>query len=199
MPSEKSRSKALALAAALVGMYSLYHRVNLLIILRICHDMTSADSARYGVASHVHTGVNSIRLAGDGKDQLVVVGDCVDTVCLVKGLRKKVGHAEILQVEEVKDKKPHERKDGDLFEKPDLQLPEYQPEGPSPMVPVRHRRRTFNMSKVHQRRIRLPVVCKPRRQHLSSQRSSAFRVLPLFVWCALCAVMLLLASVWALI
>ncbi|GJN25798.1 hypothetical protein PR202_gb13674 [Eleusine coracana subsp. coracana] len=164
MPSEKSRSKAMALVAALAG-------------------------------------VNSIGVAGDDKDQLVVVGDSVDAVCLARCLRRKIdGHAVILHIGvagDGKDKKPHERKDGDLFEKPDLQLPEHQPEGPPAMVPVR---RTFNMSKVHRRRVRLPVVRKPRMmtprtQHLSSQRSTARRVLPLFVWCALCFVMLL-ASVF---
>ena len=49
-------------------------------------------------------------VTGDGRDQLEVVGDGVDTVCLVQCLRKKIGHAEILKVEEVKDKKPEEKK-----------------------------------------------------------------------------------------
>ena len=47
---------------------------------------------------------------GAGRDQLEVVGDGVDTVCLVKCLRRKLGHADILKVEEVKDKKPEEKK-----------------------------------------------------------------------------------------
>ncbi|CAN6268181.1 unnamed protein product [Urochloa humidicola] len=57
-------------------------------------------------------GVSSMGVTGDGKDQLEVVGDGVDTVCLVQCLRKKIGHAEILKVEEVKpaDKKPEEKK-----------------------------------------------------------------------------------------
>ncbi|KAK3142340.1 hypothetical protein QOZ80_4BG0345290 [Eleusine coracana subsp. coracana] len=55
-------------------------------------------------------GVSSMGVIGDGKDRLEVVGDGIDTVCLVKCLRKKVGHADILQVEEVKDKKPEEKK-----------------------------------------------------------------------------------------
>ena len=49
-------------------------------------------------------------VTGDGRDQLEVVGDGVDTVCLVKCLRRKLGHADILKVEEVKDKKPEEPK-----------------------------------------------------------------------------------------
>ena len=47
---------------------------------------------------------------GAGRDQLEVVSDGVDTVCLVKCLRRKLGHADILKVEEVKDKKPEEKK-----------------------------------------------------------------------------------------
>ncbi|KAI5014730.1 hypothetical protein ZWY2020_056120 [Hordeum vulgare] len=50
-------------------------------------------------------GVISIQIVGDYTNQLEVVGDGVDLVCLVKCLRKKLGCAVILQVEEVKDKK----------------------------------------------------------------------------------------------
>ncbi|GJN27321.1 hypothetical protein PR202_gb15335 [Eleusine coracana subsp. coracana] len=52
----------------------------------------------------------SMGITGDGKDRLEVIGDDVDSVCLVSCLRKKVGHAEILQVEEVKEKKAEENK-----------------------------------------------------------------------------------------
>ncbi|XP_047077462.1 disease resistance protein Pik-1-like [Lolium rigidum] len=56
-------------------------------------------------------GVDSVALAGDGKDQVVVVGD-VDSVKLTSALRKKVGHAQLVQVGEVKKeeekKKPAE-------------------------------------------------------------------------------------------
>ncbi|CAN6235304.1 unnamed protein product [Urochloa humidicola] len=49
-------------------------------------------------------GVISMEIAGD---KLEVVGDGVDAVCLVSCLRRKLGHAEILQVEVVvKDNKP---------------------------------------------------------------------------------------------
>ena len=49
-------------------------------------------------------------VTGDGKDRLEVVGDGIDAVRLASCLRRKIGHAEILQVEEVKDKKPEEEK-----------------------------------------------------------------------------------------
>ncbi|XP_047077569.1 disease resistance protein Pik-1-like [Lolium rigidum] len=57
-------------------------------------------------------GVDSVALAGDSKDQVVVVGDGVDSVKLTSALRKKVGHAQLVQVGEVKKeeekKKPAE-------------------------------------------------------------------------------------------
>ena len=57
-------------------------------------------------------GVDSVALAGDGRDQVVVVGDGIDSVRLTTALRKKVGHAQLLQVGEVKKeeekKKPAE-------------------------------------------------------------------------------------------
>ena len=57
------------------------------------------------------SGVGSIGITGDLKDRLEVVGEGIDITCLVHCLRKKVCcHAEILQVEEVKDKKPPEEK-----------------------------------------------------------------------------------------
>jgi hypothetical protein len=54
-------------------------------------------------------GVSSVALAGDGKDQVVVVGEGVDSVKLTTRLRKKVGHAQLLQVGDAKkeeEKKP---------------------------------------------------------------------------------------------
>ncbi|XP_037482018.1 disease resistance protein Pik-1-like [Triticum dicoccoides] len=47
-------------------------------------------------------GVDSVALAGDAKDQVVVVGHGVDSVKLTSALRRKVGHAELVQVGDVK-------------------------------------------------------------------------------------------------
>ncbi|XBJ02607.1 hypothetical protein VPH35_021944 [Triticum aestivum] len=52
------------------------------------------------------TGVISIKITGDYTDLLEVVGDGIDVVCLVNRLHKKLGRAVILEVWEVKDKKP---------------------------------------------------------------------------------------------
>ncbi|KAG2559144.1 hypothetical protein PVAP13_8NG317252 [Panicum virgatum] len=49
-------------------------------------------------------GVSSIGIVGDGRDRLEVVGDGMDAFCLVKCLRKELGHAELLMMGDVKDK-----------------------------------------------------------------------------------------------
>ncbi|XP_002454077.2 uncharacterized protein LOC8055416 [Sorghum bicolor] len=50
-------------------------------------------------------GVDSVSLAGDARDQVVVVGDDVDSIKLASALRKKVGPAEIVQVAAAEAKK----------------------------------------------------------------------------------------------
>ncbi|XP_062224806.1 disease resistance protein Pik-1-like [Phragmites australis] len=71
-------------------------------------------------------GVSSMGIAGDERDRLEVVGDGVDTVCLVRCLRKKIGHAELLQVEEVKEKKPEEKpEDPNVVHQPPYWYPGY--------------------------------------------------------------------------
>ena len=74
-------------------------------------------------------GVDSVALAGDGKDQVVVVGHGVDSVKLASALRRKVGHAQLLQVGDAKE-------DGT---KPPAAVVEYYPYGyyyPSQPAPV---------------------------------------------------------------
>ncbi|KAL5565576.1 hypothetical protein UlMin_028740 [Ulmus minor] len=47
---------------------------------------------------------------GEDKDRLVVTGDGVDPVCLTSSLRKKVGSATLLSVEQLKETKKEEIK-----------------------------------------------------------------------------------------
>jgi hypothetical protein len=54
--------------------------------------------------------VNSVAITGDAKDRLEVVGESIDIACLINHLRKKICGADILLVEEVKDKKEEEEK-----------------------------------------------------------------------------------------
>ncbi|TVU29515.1 hypothetical protein EJB05_21085 [Eragrostis curvula] len=61
-------------------------------------------------------GVDSVELAGDAKDQVVVVGEGVDSIKLTSALRKKVGPAQLVQVGEAKKKEE---------KKPDAVVAEY--------------------------------------------------------------------------
>ncbi|KAL6322735.1 hypothetical protein AAG906_015421 [Vitis piasezkii] len=53
-------------------------------------------------------GVESIALEGEDKNQIVVIGDNVDSVKLTCLLRKKIGPAELLSVSPVDEKKQKE-------------------------------------------------------------------------------------------
>ena len=48
------------------------------------------------------TGVDSVKIDGEDKNQLVVVGEGVDPVILTGILRKKIGYSDIVKVEEKK-------------------------------------------------------------------------------------------------
>ncbi|XVF03688.1 hypothetical protein REPUB_Repub05bG0015100 [Reevesia pubescens] len=54
----------------------------------------------------VADGVTSVALHGPEKDKLMIEGDGVDAPCLTASLRKKLCHASLEIVEEVKEKKP---------------------------------------------------------------------------------------------
>jgi hypothetical protein len=56
-------------------------------------------------------GVASVALEGQDRDQVVVIGNEVDVSCLTSSLRKKVGHATIVSVEEVKPKSDDKKKE----------------------------------------------------------------------------------------
>ncbi|XXG72504.1 hypothetical protein AAC387_Pa07g1581 [Persea americana] len=71
-------------------------------------------------ASH---GVISVAIEEKEQDQVVVIGDEVDSTCLVKRLRKNVGCTNIVTIEEVKPKqdKKEEKKVEKKVEKPPCQ------------------------------------------------------------------------------
>uniref|UniRef100_A0A0D9YU76 HMA domain-containing protein n=1 Tax=Oryza glumipatula TaxID=40148 RepID=A0A0D9YU76_9ORYZ len=70
----------------------------------------SCDKCRWKAMRLVATtgGASSVTLAGDGKDQLVVVGNGVNFIKLIAALRKKVGHATLVTVGEVKEEEKPE-------------------------------------------------------------------------------------------
>ena len=56
------------------------------------------------------TGVNSVAIEGSDRDQLVVIGEGVDSAYLTCSIRKKLCYAALWSVEEVKAKPKHEEK-----------------------------------------------------------------------------------------
>ncbi|CAM0904247.1 unnamed protein product [Alopecurus aequalis] len=94
------------------------------IVIKVSMSCEKSRSKAMSIAART-AGVTSMGITGDSRDQLEVVGDGVDPVCLVSCLRKKLGGAHIAQVEEIKDKKPEEKK-------PE----EKKKEDPMPVVPV---------------------------------------------------------------
>ncbi|KAL6845830.1 hypothetical protein ACP4OV_024405 [Aristida adscensionis] len=93
------------------------------IVIRVSMSCEKSRSKAMALVAKA-AGVSSMGVTGDGRDRLEVVGDGVDPVCLVTCLRKKIGHAELLQVEDVKEKKPEEKKPDEPKVEP---LPYYYP------------------------------------------------------------------------
>ncbi|GMY30803.1 heavy metal-associated isoprenylated plant protein 47-like [Fagus crenata] len=63
-------------------------------------------------------GVSSVAIEGADKSQVVVIGDEVDSASLTRSLRKKLGHATIVSVQELKEdakKKPEEKEPTTLY------------------------------------------------------------------------------------
>ncbi|XP_054819065.1 disease resistance protein Pik-1-like, partial [Prosopis cineraria] len=75
------------------------------IVIQVPLSCESCRSKALKIASKATGRVNSVALEGADRDRVVVVGEDVDSVCLAKDLRKKFGHATIVSVEEVKEKK----------------------------------------------------------------------------------------------
>ena len=57
----------------------------------------------------VYVGVESIAFEGEESDQIVVIGDGLDSVNLTSILRKKVKFAQLLSVSSVEEKKKEEK------------------------------------------------------------------------------------------
>ncbi|KAJ7963507.1 putative Heavy metal transport/detoxification superfamily protein [Quillaja saponaria] len=71
------------------------------IIMKVEMDSEKCRSKALQIAA-VAQGVSSVSIEGKDKDEVVVVGEEVDSVCLAMKLRKKLGHARIVSVQEVK-------------------------------------------------------------------------------------------------
>ena len=69
------------------------------------------------------SGVESLALKGQNRDEIEVKGDSIDTVKLVTLLRKKVGHASIVSVAEDKKEEKEEEKKDEKKDEPKIQWP----------------------------------------------------------------------------
>ena len=73
------------------------------------------------------TGVQSVGIEGESRDQLVVTGDGVDSVCLTNQIRKKFRSANIISVGEVKASDGEEKKETKTEEAPVTYYHDYYP------------------------------------------------------------------------
>ncbi|MCL7037382.1 hypothetical protein MKW94_002663 [Papaver nudicaule] len=98
------------------------------IVIEVQMHCSQCRSKALKIASVADGIVDFVGLEGPEKDKLVVIGHNVDSAGLTSQLRKKVGHAKIIKIEEVKpeEKKPEEKKKPDDDEKkPCITFPPY--------------------------------------------------------------------------
>ncbi|KAK4484771.1 hypothetical protein RD792_007365 [Penstemon davidsonii] len=72
------------------------------IIIRVQMKCGKCRSKAMSIAA-MSSGVESVKLEGEKKDQVVVIGDGVDAAGMAYLLKKKVGHAKLEFVDELKD------------------------------------------------------------------------------------------------
>ncbi|BAT80561.1 hypothetical protein LR48_Vigan2375s000100 [Vigna angularis] len=81
------------------------------IVIRVSMDCEKCRKKAFKIAVNANE-VSSVALEGD--DKMAVTGERVDSVSLVRALRKKFRHAMIESVEEVKDKKEEKEKENEM-------------------------------------------------------------------------------------
>ncbi|XP_059290624.1 disease resistance protein Pik-1 [Lycium ferocissimum] len=86
--------------------FSLAHTISMQhlqqkIVIRVQHKCKKCQSKSLMIAA-MSTGVNSVSLEGEKKDKVVIIGESVDAVGITSLLRKKVGHASLELVDEIK-------------------------------------------------------------------------------------------------
>ncbi|KAL6314337.1 hypothetical protein AAG906_021046 [Vitis piasezkii] len=86
------------------------------IIVKVQMNCDKCRTKAMKIAS-VEEGVISVAIEGAEKDRVVVIGDGVDSASLTHCLRKKLGYATLVSVEEVKEKV--DKGKGDEKPKPD--------------------------------------------------------------------------------
>ncbi|KAI9113971.1 hypothetical protein K1719_015222 [Acacia pycnantha] len=81
------------------------------VTIKVGMECESCRNKALKIASMIK-GVSAVAIEGDSKDQVVVTGEDVDTVCLGRSLRKKFRIVTVLTVEEVKPKKDDDKDKG---------------------------------------------------------------------------------------
>ncbi|CAN4075429.1 unnamed protein product [Withania somnifera] len=71
------------------------------IVIRVQHKCQKCQSKTLMIAA-MSTGVNSVALEGEKRDKVVIIGEAVDAAGITSLLRKKVGHASLELVDEIK-------------------------------------------------------------------------------------------------
>ncbi|KAI4366210.1 hypothetical protein MLD38_022115 [Melastoma candidum] len=80
------------------------------IVIKVCMNCDRARSEAMKIAAKT-CGVRTMGIEGNELDQLVVTGEGIDSACLTITLRKKVGPAVIVKIEEVKPAEKEQKKD----------------------------------------------------------------------------------------
>jgi len=97
MENDKCRSKAMKIAAASQGAcMPLFF-----CIITVC-DLIQNVKGSFFFFSFITVGVHSVALEGEDRDQVVVTGDAIDSVCLTNKFRKKFNYATLMSVTEAK-------------------------------------------------------------------------------------------------
>ncbi|XP_028752843.1 heavy metal-associated isoprenylated plant protein 47-like [Neltuma alba] len=94
------------------------------IVIKATLDCNKCRSKALTIAAAAK-GVSSVSIEGRDRDQVVVVGDDVDPVCLARLLRKKFRHASILSVQQLKQESKEEKNNKE--EDYDNKVPPYCP------------------------------------------------------------------------
>ncbi|XXG72509.1 hypothetical protein AAC387_Pa07g1584 [Persea americana] len=79
------------------------------IVIKVAMNCQDCRSKAMEIAA-VFEGVISVAIEGKDLDLLVITGNEVDSPCLIKRLRKKVGYADLVTIAEVKPKSPEKPK-----------------------------------------------------------------------------------------
>ncbi|XP_061350175.1 disease resistance protein RGA5-like [Gastrolobium bilobum] len=74
------------------------------VVIKVSMNSPKSRSKAMKIAVGV-SGVETAAIQGENKDQIAVTGERIDSVCLTSLLRKSFGHAELVSVGSVEEKK----------------------------------------------------------------------------------------------